>query len=247
MEQQYNFESNLLKLSESHSLDECLKEWVLVKTVKLTTKKVCICNHVLISTGIYFYNKKTKQCCVIGSGCKNKFGKKLTNKITQKLLKKIIDEIEFNEYNEIQDVFEYSKETCSALEIIIRNELKSNKGYKNEQTQLNKLLTSVYELEQNEKFKVIIDEIIERINFLIELTETERLEKQTKIEQNKYTKCNVCDSKIDKKYSTCYLCRKCDKCNEPKTKCKCTRECTDCTKIIKANFQYCYSCNLKNK
>ena len=175
-EKKYNFEHNIVELSKGKTFNECKTEWVKVKTVNLKQKERCrcICNHILTATGTYFYNLETKKCIMIGCACIKKFGVGLNKLVKQKLLLSIIDKQDFNEYQEIIDLFEYSEE----IRRLIENEIYHLMALSNDLIFLKHLLDDIFELKQDEKFYIVIQNLKKKIE------EQQQLQEQLKLKEH---------------------------------------------------------------
>ena len=113
MENNYNFKTNLLKLSESNDIDTVLNEWRLIRynnknqPEPIETKCQCICQKI-ISNVFTIYNIKTDKFAYIGTSCYRKFCKNM-NKTNSKVLNKVVYEyISESGYRMISDLEEYS-------------------------------------------------------------------------------------------------------------------------------------------
>ena len=113
----YNFEQNLLELSQSDDIDDALTEWrVINKNYEVLSegKVVCICNKT-IKRVHYVCNIQTNKFAYLGTGCVGKFRNKLTH-ITNKTLRNVfMDMISDGMYEQIFDLHEYSDEVKSRL------------------------------------------------------------------------------------------------------------------------------------
>jgi len=112
MSKSYQFEKNLLKLSNSTTFNEAKNEWYFIDKDKSDIcNKLCICNHKVKNIN-YFYNIITLHTIICGVICCKKFnfqGKKINNKILLDILKNNLKVFEADNYYEINDLFEYSK------------------------------------------------------------------------------------------------------------------------------------------
>ena len=107
----YNFKEHILNLSRSDNFDSALKEWIQMPNIykKLQHGKCkCICQRI-IKYFYYIYNKITKKYINVGTECYKKFKFNINNnKNINKILKNILDKFAKGEYENIEDLIEYS-------------------------------------------------------------------------------------------------------------------------------------------
>lgn len=148
----YNFKEHIVNLSHSDNFDDALKEWIqmpgIYKKLYEGTCK-CICQR-KIKNFYYIYNKKTFKYINVGTGCYNKFNFTISNTEIPHFLKNIIIKYAKGEYENIEDLEEYS------TNIKLRIEQELTDMYK----KCNGNLDILY------KLKIIIEELIENYNFI---------------------------------------------------------------------------------
>lgn len=108
----YNFEANLLKLSDSDDFVKVIKEWIFIYKKKCEHQdKTCVCNH-KVKNCIFLYNKITKKTIIVGTECYKKFGSEKKKKSTRVTIyqQMLIDMLNKGEYESLEDgLLEYSK------------------------------------------------------------------------------------------------------------------------------------------
>lgn len=108
----YNFEANLLKLSDSDDFVKAIKERNFIYKEKYEHQdKTCVCNH-KVKNCIFLYNKITGKTIIVGTGCYKKFGfEKKKNSIRKTIYQQILIEmLTKGEYDSLEDgLLEYSK------------------------------------------------------------------------------------------------------------------------------------------
>jgi hypothetical protein len=183
----YNFKAHIVNLSHSDNFDNALKEWIQMpetynKLHKGTCK--CICQRI-IKNFYYIYNKKTFKYINVGTGCYNKFNFTISNTEMPHFLKDIIIKYAKGEYENIDDLEDYS------TNIKLRIEKELTDMYKRCDTdiiKLNTLKDDIIELIEGYNFTCLEDLkklVIETINILEkrkQKIEEERIEKE-KIEE----------------------------------------------------------------
>jgi len=108
----YKFETNLLELSNSKSVDIAKKEWFdFYDEQRLKLDRQCICQR-KIKNVIYMFNILTKKCITVGSNCITKF-KLEKNKINNDLYENVLKKIK-GEYEEI-DTIDFAEKTQTYL------------------------------------------------------------------------------------------------------------------------------------
>lgn len=108
----FNFEANLLKLSDSDDFVKAIKEWNFIYKEKYEHQdNTCVCNH-KVKNCIFLYNKITKKTIIVGTECYKKFGFEKKKKSTRKTIyqQMLIEMLTKGEYESLEDgLLEYSK------------------------------------------------------------------------------------------------------------------------------------------
>lgn len=145
----YNFEENILEISETNDIKNLPLEWEYV--CGGTKNGHCICNRKIKNIS-YFFNFKTGHSVMCGSGCMRKL--KLRKKRTGagKFIKNIFGES--GEYVEIKNFEIYSDSALDKILIIIENKI--NFDNLQELVCISKKLRKI----NNMKFKELYDYII---------------------------------------------------------------------------------------
>ena len=119
----YDFNSNLLKASESKNIDEAKTEWFIVrKEERDINSGRCICNR-KIKNITFLYNIRTKLNIMVGSSCFNKFkmdSVKLGNKVLRCILS---NNLEKGEYEIIDNIIIYSDDVKDQLIIYFKHKI----------------------------------------------------------------------------------------------------------------------------
>ena len=109
----YNFEENLLKLSQSNVFPVAIKEWNFIYKESYNHQdKTCVCNHKVKNCN-FLYNKFKGNTIIVGTGCYKKFGFEKKKKSTRKTIYQqiLIEMLTKGEYDSLEDgLLEYSKE-----------------------------------------------------------------------------------------------------------------------------------------
>jgi hypothetical protein len=108
----FNFEANLLNLSDSNDFVKAIKEWNFIYKEKYEHQdKTCVCNH-KVKNCIFLYNKITKKTIIVGTECYKKFGFEKKKNSTRKTIyhQMLIEMLTKGEYESLEDgLLEYSK------------------------------------------------------------------------------------------------------------------------------------------
>ena len=121
----YNFERNLIKLSEKQDIESALSEWCFIMKEKRESKDIpCICQH-KVRHAKYMYNVKTMKTIIVGSSCYKKFNltiPQMRNTIYRNILVNILEK---GEYTLIDDVLEYSEQVQYEVIKHFQNEIRN--------------------------------------------------------------------------------------------------------------------------
>jgi hypothetical protein len=151
----YNFNTNLVALSDSKDINKAKDEWFYVyNETRDTNSGHCICQHKLRHI-YYMYNVVTQHIISVGSGCHKKFGLQETS-VKSKTLKKVLsDALTNHEYELIDNPFEYTVKIEKQLMDFITNK------YENYKNKIEKLLV-YFSKEEDElvtKLKLLCEEV----------------------------------------------------------------------------------------
>ena len=188
----YNFKEHIINLSHSDNFDDALKEWIQMPGIY---KKLyeglckCICQR-KIKNFYYIYNKKTFKNINVGTGCYNKFNFTISNTEIPQFLQDIIIKYAKGEYENIDDLDDYS----TNIKLRIEQELTDMyKKFDKDIIKLKKLKDDIIELIDNYNF-ICLEElknlVIETINVLEEERKLNE-EKERKIKEYEIEKQNV--------------------------------------------------------
>ena len=205
----YNFKKHIINLSHSDNFDTAIKEWIQMpgiykKQYEGTCK--CICQR-KIKNFYYIYNKITFKYINVGTGCYNKFNFTIANTKINPFLQDIIIKYAKGEYENIEDLDEYS----TNLKLRIAQELTDMyKRWDTDIIKLYKLKDDIIELIEDYNFTCLEDLkklVIETINVLEkekvekeiikQKLEEERIKKE-KIEREEHQKIITEDNKFKK-------------------------------------------------
>ena len=126
--QKYNFKAHIINLSHSDNFDDALKEWIQMPGIY---KKLheglckCICQRV-IKYFHYIYNKITKKYINVGTECFKKFNFIISNNKINKFLKEVLDKFAKGEYENIDDLEEYSTNIQLRIEQDLKDRYEKN-------------------------------------------------------------------------------------------------------------------------
>ena len=199
MKSKYEFESNLLRLSENIMFDEALSEWSFITNDKRESNDLqCICQH-KVKHFKYMHNAKTMKTIIVGSSCYKKFNltiPSMKNTIYRTILADVLGK---GEYNLIDDVFEYSEKVKYELINYFKPTimLASIKQIEAVCIQINDLIND-YGLQYLQE---LLDEIQKRINHLDEL----RIEKEFELKAKASKEIEQNYTKINKSKEQCFL------------------------------------------
>jgi hypothetical protein len=117
----YQFNINLLKLSNSNDIEIAKTEWYeIYRENRQEQTGICICQH-KIKNIIYMYNIFNKNTICVGTGCCNKFKLKIM-KMNNNIIKHVLmDMIIKGEYVIIDNIFEYTHDVQEQLLSYIKN------------------------------------------------------------------------------------------------------------------------------
>ena len=124
----YNFEENLLALSESDNIDDAMNEWCVINKnyeVLSDGRVVCICNKTIKHVH-YACNLRTNKFAYLGTSCVGKFRTKIKHIDNNTLRNVFMDMIGDGLYQRIFDIHGYSDEVKTRL----TKHFETNKHYK---------------------------------------------------------------------------------------------------------------------
>ena len=170
----YNYEKNILELSETNDIKEVHKEWIsLVPPCRMEQKERCICNRGIIIVQ-RFFNTKTKRVINVGTTCVKELHLNKCKSINN-MIKSLIDG-EPGEYEQIADLIKYSNDNLQ--KIIEDVKAMSNSSWSNPDgiTQINRIISFLSEngIDCPELQTIILD-IQKRLDNEAELAETHRI------------------------------------------------------------------------
>jgi len=170
----YNYEKNILELSETDDIKEVPKEWIsLAPSCRMEQKERCICNRGIMIVE-RFFNIKTKRVINVGTTCVKEL--RLNEcKSVNGLIKSFIDG-EIGEYNQIIDLIKYSDDN---LQKIIATVKQMAASLWNTPDGLNEIKRIISILSENgidcPEMQALLSEFQKRIDYRAQLAETHRL------------------------------------------------------------------------
>ena len=172
----YNFKEHIINLSHSDDFDDAIKEWIqLPETYNKLHKGSCkcICQR-KIKNFYYIYNKKTFKNINVGTGCYNKFNFTITKTVMPQFLQDIIIKYAKGEYENIDDLDEYS----TNIKLRIAQELTDiYKKFDKDIIKLKKLKDDIIELIEDYNF-TCLEELKNLVIETINVLEEEKVEKE---------------------------------------------------------------------
>ena len=177
----YKFKEHIFNLSHNkNNYDDALKEWEQMPELYKKLHKgscKCICQHIL-KYYYFIHNKKTHNTITVGKECYKKFKFNNINRDSNEIYQNIINKYLQGEYENIEDVDDFS--------IIIEEEIEKDLKYRYESNitninVLNYLKTNIIELIENYNF-TCLEELKQLVIETINVIEKEKAEKE-KIKQ----------------------------------------------------------------
>lgn len=170
----YNYEKNILELSETDDIKEVPKEWIsLAPSCRMEQKERCICNRGIIIVE-RFFNTKTKRVINVGTTCVKELRLNECKSINC-LIKSFIDG-EPGEYQQILDLIRYSDDN---LQKVIATVKQMAASLWNTPDGLNEIKRIISILSENgihcPEMQALLSELQKRIDYRAQLAETHRL------------------------------------------------------------------------
>jgi hypothetical protein len=170
----YNYETNILELSETDDIKEVPKEWIsLAPSCRMEQKERCICNRGIIIVE-RFFNTKTKRVINVGTTCVKELRLNKCKSINS-VIKSFIDG-ETGEYNQIIDLIKYSDDN---LQKVIATVKEMTNSLWNNPDGLIEIKRIISILSENgidcPELKALLSDLQKRIDCRAQLAETHRL------------------------------------------------------------------------
>jgi hypothetical protein len=170
----YNYEKNILELSETDDIKEVPKEWIsLAPSCRMEQKERCICNRAIIIVE-RFFNIKTKRVINVGTTCVKELSLNECKSVNG-LIKSFIDG-EPGEYNQIIDLIKYSDDN---LQKIIETVKQMTNSLWNNPDGLIEIKRIISILSENgidcPELQALLSDLQKRIDCRAQLAETHRL------------------------------------------------------------------------
>ena len=170
----YNYEKNILELSETDDIKEVHKEWIsLAPSCRMEQKERCICNRGIIIVE-RFFNTKTNRVINVGTTCVKEL--RLNEcKSVNSIIKSFIDG-EPGEYNQIIDLIKYSDDN---LQTVIETVKQMATSLWNTPDGLNEIKRIITILSENgidcPELQALLSDLQRGIDYRAQLAETHRL------------------------------------------------------------------------
>lgn len=170
----YNYEKNILELSETNDINEVPKEWVsLAPSHRVDEKERCICNRRIIIME-RFFNTITKRVINVGTKCVK--GLRLNKcKSVDSVIKSFIDG-EPGEYQQILDLIKYSDDNLQKVIASVKQMANSSWNNPEGLIEIKRIISILSEngIVCRELHSLLID-LQKRIDYRAQLAETHRL------------------------------------------------------------------------